>query len=60
METKHFDFNKSLNIEELESRQELSIALASDVSLEEGDAAAMARCKSEEEKKPEPTKEEEC
>jgi hypothetical protein len=48
METKNFDLNQNLSIEELETRQELSVATLSDASLEEADAAAMARCKSEE------------
>jgi hypothetical protein len=53
METNNFDLNQSLNIEELEARQELSVATISDASLEEADAAAMAKCKSEEKAKTE-------
>jgi hypothetical protein len=48
METKNFDLNQNLSIEELETRQELSVAAATELNVEEMDAAAMSRCKSAE------------
>jgi hypothetical protein len=48
METNNFHLNQSLSIEELETRQELSVATIGDSSLEEVEAAAMAKCKSAE------------